>query len=354
VLLALAAGGPARAAEAAAPARADSLAAAASPTHPAQLTPLTAARSFPRCTPAELAAAGYPDPLHAPGYPGYEPFTDADGVTYGPRSLVRGRVVIPREGLHTAPGQITYRGIRLTFDTGYAAWQMMPMMEMLDWARRDVAALLDHDRPDTLRVLSPVDLDAYRELTGHAYHRLLQWQEDRAVIEPAPILHARGLAAHAARQLVTRWLVDDLAGGHALPAWLTRGLAWYLAENGTHFLNYVAMYRASVEVVLPPADVEAVLGAAPHADDETDKLQFRLAGYSAFLMVWELVEHRGGLAPVRTFLQRVGAGEDPDAVSGDLWGHDLAALAAELDPTTRPEPVGDAVQPRTPHRPPGG
>jgi hypothetical protein len=49
----------------------------------------------------------------------------------------------------------------------------------------------------------------------------------------------------------------------------------------------------------------------------------------------------------------VAAGEDPDTVSTDLWGHDLAALAADLDATTRPEPVGDGIQPRQVMRPPG-
>ncbi len=322
------------------------------PDHPSQLTPLTAAREFPRCTPEELAAAGYPDPLHAFAWPGYEPPVDASGQTYGPRSLVRGQQVLPREGLEIGPDRIAYRGVVMTFAPGYQDWQMLPMIEMLDWARRDVAMLLGHDRPDTLRVINPDNLDHYRELTGHGFHRLHHWRADAVVIEPGPILLARGLAAHAARELVTRWLVDDLAGGHALPAWLVRGLAWYLAEDGTHFLNYLFMYRERMPVVLGPTDTEAVLAAAPHPDPETDKVQFRMAGYSAFLMVWELVEHRGGLAPVRAFLQRVGAGEDPDAVSQELWGHGLAELARELDATSRPEPVGAAVDPRTPHRPP--
>ncbi len=325
---------------------------AAVPTHPAQLTPLIDAEEFPRCTPEELAAAGYPDPLHAFAWPGFTPLVDATGETYGPGSLVRGQQVLPREGLAIAADRIAYRGIQMSFDPGYQDWQMLPMVEMLDWARRDIAVLLGHDRPDTLHVINPDNLDHYRELTGFEFHRLYRWQDEAVVIEPGPILLARGLAAHAARELITRWQVDDLTGGRALPAWLVQGLAWYLAEDGTHFLNYLFMYRARMPVILDPADTEAVLTAAPHPDPDTDKVQYRMAGYSAFLMAWELVEHRGGLEPVRDFLRRVGAGEDPDAVSRDLWGHPLDALATELDATARPEPVGAAVEPRTPHRPP--
>ena len=202
-------------------------------------------------------------------------------------------------------------------------------------------------------MFNPDDLDAYRALTGYAFHRLYRYDPDEIVSESAHILFARGLVAHAAHHMVATWLLDDLAGAAELPAWLTHGLASYLAEDGTHYLNYLAMYRPTMAVILDPRTAEAILVGPPDPDPETDKVQYRTAGYAAFLMVWELVENRGGLAPVRALFARVGEGEDPDAVCRELYGVDLAALAVELDPTLRPEPVGDAVQPRTPQRPRG-
>jgi len=322
------------------------------PTHPSELAPLTPQSQFPRFTAAELASAGYPDNLHTYAFGPFEAMRDPAGEPYGPFSLVRGRAVLANDEVVSEPGRLFYRGLELHFDPGYQDWQMLPMIEMLDWARRDLSRLLGHDRTDTLRVLNPDNLDEYRARTGYAFHRLYQVQGDTVVVEPVPVLIARGLAPHAAHHLVAVWLLEDLAGGRPLPAWLVQGLGWYLGQNGTHFLNYLYMYRDQMPVVVAPAVVEAVLTGAPDPDDETDKVRYRTAGYSAFLMAWELVEHRGGLAPVRTFFARVGAGEDPDAVSRELWGADLAGLAAELDPTTRPEPVGTAVSPRTPHRPP--
>jgi len=322
------------------------------PNHPALLAPLSPASTFPRFTAAELEAAGYPDHLHAFTYPGYAPLTDAAGETYGPLSLASGTRVLERAGLVCAPGEIRYRGLSLRFNPGYEAHQMLPMVELLDWARRDLAVLLGHDRGDTLRVESPDDLEAYGLRTGYGFHRLYRMLEDSVVIEPAPILMARGLAAHAAHHLVAVWLLQDLAAGATLPAWLVQGLASYLAEDGTHFLNYLFMHRADRPVILAPGEAETILASPPEADLATDVVRYRTAGYSAFLMVWELVENRGGLAAVREMFTRAGRGEDPDAVCRELYGAELAALAASLDPTGRPEPVGAAVHSRSPQRPP--
>ncbi len=313
---------------------------------------MTPESTFPRFTPEELASAGYPDHLHMPTYGGFEPLVDADGETYGRWSLAQGTMVKPRDGLIITPGSIQYRGIHLHYNPGYAEHHMLPIIEVLDWARRDLAVLLEHDRPDTLQVINPDDLDDYRRRTGQAFHRLYGFVADSVVIEPGPILFSRSLAGHAAHHLVACWLLDDLAGGVQMPAWLVQGLAAYLAEDGIHFLNYLAMYRAKESVILGPAEAEAVLGGPVDPDDHVDKERFRKAGYSSFLMAWELVENRGGLAAVRSLFARVGQGEDPDRVSLELYGHDLTDLARSLDPTQRPEPVGEAVQPRSPQRPP--
>jgi hypothetical protein len=321
--------------------------------HPALLAPLTPGSTFPRFSAAELAAAGFPDDLHRFSWPGFEPFVDPQtGETYGPRSLVTGRVVQEREGLENGPGFSRYRRFHLTYDPGYEAFHMLPMVEMLDWAHRDLSRLLGHALPDTLRLASPDNLDDYRERTGYAFHRLYQDQGDVVVLEPVPILVARTLAVHVAHHLIASRLLDDLAGGRPLPAWFRQGVPSYLAQEGTHLVNYLAMYRADRDVVVSADQVERVLTSPPLADDEADKFEYRRACYSAFLMAWELIEHRGGLAPVREFCARIGAGEDPDTVSEDLWGHDLADLAADLDATRRPEPIGDQTGPRSPHRPP--
>ena len=322
------------------------------PTHPYQLAPLTVTSEFPRFTPEELAAAGFPDHLHAFFYPGYEAPVDENGETYGLRSLSRGTMLLPREGLVTEPGNIRYRGVHLSYNPEYVPAQVMPMVEILDLARRRVSVLLKHDRADTLHVVDTNDLDDYRQRTGNAFHRVYRYADDAIVIEPAHILFKRGLVGHAAYHMVAVWLLDDLAGDTVLPTWLVEGLASYLAEEGTHFLNFVAMYRRDHAVILDPQRTETILAGAPDPDDELDKRQFRTAGYAAFLMTWELVENRGGFEPVRELFVRSGRGEDPDAVCRDLYGVDLAGLAVQLDPTLRPEPVGDAVQPRSPQRPP--
>jgi hypothetical protein len=322
------------------------------PQHPAQLAPLTRESTFPRFTPEELAAAGYPDHKHVFGYPGFVPFTDADGQTYGPSTLVRGRLILRRDGLSVTDTDARYRCLRLRLAPDAHAWQALPLLEMLDWAQRELSDLLEHALPDTLVIQDTRDLDDYRDQTGYAFHRLYQDRGDVVIVEPARILVARGLAAHAAFHLVAARILADLSGGVELPAWLIQGLAHYLAEDGPHFHGQLAMYRGHQPVVLEPVQIEAILRGPPDADDEIDRWQFRAAGYSAFLMAWELVEHRGGLAPVRALLNRIGDGEDPDTVSRELFGQDLVSLAADLDPTRRPEPVGGDIAPKVPQQPP--
>ena len=322
------------------------------PTHPAQLTPLLEAKSFPRFHPRVLESAGYPDHKHSFGYPGYTPPVADDGQTYGLFSLARGTQLLPREGFLVAPGDLRYRRIHVTFPDTLDEVGQVPLVEILDWAEREVTALLGQARDDTLRVVNPVDLAAYTATTGQGFHRLYWRDGSRAIVEPAQVLFARGLALHAAYHLMTVWQLDHVAGGQRLPRWFTEGLASYFAEDGVHFLSYLAMYRSLGPVVLSADDTEAVLASPPHADQEIDKRQYRMAGYSAFLMVWELVEHRGGLERLRQFLGRIAAGESADRVSDDLWGHDLAGLAAELDATRRAEPVGDATAARRVNRPP--
>jgi hypothetical protein len=251
--------------------------------HPSQLGPLTATSTFPRFTPAELAAAGFPDNLHACRLPSWQPLMDRAGLTYGPYSLARGTGILPRAGLVIAPGSIAYRGVRIVHPTDLAAPVVLPMVELLDWARRDLPPLLGHDRVDTLRVRDPGSLDAYTAETGQGHWRLHAWRGDECVIEPAATLAARTLDAHAAFAIVAEWLLDGAAGGTAaFPAWFRAGLGSYLAQYGVHLVNYVAEFRAAGQpVVLAAAATDSLLAARPDADPQADRRLYRTASYLA-------------------------------------------------------------------------
>ena len=68
------------------------------PPHPGLMTPLTADCEFPRFTSQQLQASGYPDHMHAFYWPGWEPPRDADGVSYGPKTMCHGMVVLEKGG----------------------------------------------------------------------------------------------------------------------------------------------------------------------------------------------------------------------------------------------------------------
>ncbi len=321
------------------------------PTHPSQLPELTPTTTFPRATPDELASAGYPDHMHAIHWPGWVPPVDPAGETYGPHSLARGTSILPRDGLVISDGAIRYRGLVVTFDPGYKATAILPFIEVLDLARHAVCPLLGQTRDDSLVVSDPDNLDQYRDRTGQEFWRLYAWQPDGSiVVEPIPILIARTLDSHAAHEIMTQWLLAGLAPLTDWPAWFREGLATYVGETGVHLCNYMAQFRAAGSpVLLPPEKIEAILAGPPDPDRDLDREHYREARYGAFLMVWELVEHRGGLEPVRRVLQGVAGGRTPDAACQAVYGKNFAALATDLDCTQRPEPVGEAVQARAPH-----
>ncbi len=321
------------------------------PDHPSLLAPLTTDSAFPRFTAEQLAAAGFPDHLHACRLPSWVPSVDARGETFGPYSLVRGTEILPRPGLDLQPGAIRYRGVHFAYPPTLATTLQLPFVELLDWARRDVPPLLGHDRSDTLRVRDPGTLDAYVAETGQRFWRLHAWRDGVCVIEPALTLASRTLDAHAAFAIVTEWLLDDAAGdGAGYPAWFRAGLGSYLGEYGVHLVNYVAEFRAAGQPVLfAAARTDSVLAGLPAADPEQDRLFYRTASYSAFLMVWELVENRGGLASLQRLVQATARGMAPDDACRQAYGLNWADLAAAVDATSRPEPLGTAVQPRSPH-----
>jgi hypothetical protein len=114
----------------------------------------------------------------------------------------------------------------------------------------------------------------------------------------------------------------------------------------------MAEFRSKGPVLLSPPDTERILVSDAQPDPWRDREMFRRASYSAFLMAWELVENQGGLAALREFLQAVRGGDDPDAAAARIWGMDLAELAQFLDPVQLGEPIGKAVESRSPHQEP--
>ena len=318
--------------------------------HPASHPPLTPEGPFPRCTDDQLQLGGFPDHMHIWRWPTWKPLVDADGVSYGPGTYCDGRTLRGRDfpGLTQEPGRKLLGGVVLEHNPGYGPCDMLPFLALVDMARRDLTEWLGLDQPDTLVLLNTDNVDQYRSMTGQGTWRFYQWQDQRVVLQPISVLQARSLDGHAVYQLVAQWFLT--AGpGCGLPLWLTHGLAEYLAEDGVHLVNYMAQFRPNGPVLLTPALVEHILGAGIDPDPGRDREMYRRASYSAFIMAWELVENRGGLAALREFLHDVQSGADPDAVATAVWGKNLAELAQSLDPVQLGEPIGEAVQTRRPH-----
>ena len=330
-------------------ATADSVAAPA--THPHLLADLTPGGPFPRFTPAQLAASGYPDHMHAFFWPGWQPPLAADGLPHGPGSLCRDGQVVPRDGFTAEPGRATLPWLTLTCSPDYAPCDLMPFVELCDWARQRARDLLGLAPAGRLQIVNPDNLANYQARTGYGSWRLYRLDGDSCVVEPVPTLLARTLAAHAAVELTTRWTLDR-ATADRLPPWLRQGVASYVADMGPHLANFMAPYRPAGPVLLPPADIDAILAAPPDTSGARDQKRFRCAGYSAFVMAWRLVEERGGLPRLREALARVAGDESWARACRKVYGVTPDELAARLDPTVGAEPIGTAVQPRQPHLPP--
>lgn len=316
--------------------------------HAHHTPPLTPDGPYPRMTPEELAASGYPDHRHATTWPGWQPLLDDDGEPYGPGSLCRGMLWLERDDVDFERGRMTLGRVKLLYNPGYKPCAVAPYLELTEMALLDVGDLLGLASEDTL-VLDNTDLSRiYTTRTGQGVWRMYKCEGDTVVLQPIPVLIARSLSEHAAYDMSVAWLLAENGCGD-LPAWLREGLQAYVAELGVHLNNYMLQFRHLGDIMLSPVDAEKILQSAPILDDGLDRELFRRARYMAFMMVWRLVEERGGLAPVREMLAAVAAGGDPDEAARAAWGLDLAALAVELDPNTLGEPIGDAVQSRKPH-----
>jgi hypothetical protein len=316
--------------------------------HCSQLPPLTPEAVFPRCTELELAAAGFPDHRHAHQWYGWQPPTDAAGQAYGTGTLCQKKVFIGAADLVLLTGEKRYRQVVMKHAAGYADCDMLGFVELVDWAQREVPRLLGLATSDTLTVVNPDNTSHYAELTGQGVWRLYQLAGNRVIIEPFPVLLARTLEGHAAFMLVTDWLLQR-ALPSPLPPWLQQGLVEYIGEDGPHLVNYMAQFRIAGPVLFSPPLVDAILAKGVDPDEGTDREMFRRACYSAYLMVWQLVESEGGLDALQDFLARAAAGADLDEAAVAVYGLDLTGLADLLDATRNGEPGGGKPSRQAPH-----
>lgn len=319
--------------------------------HPSVLPPLTPDAHFPRCSAMELVEIGFPDHKHAFTWYGWEVLKDEQGRPYGPGAFCRHKELIPRPDLHIEPDRKVFGQFVLEHNVAYSDCDMLYFMELVDWAWHEVPALIGLSSSDTLTMVNPDNNEAYGRLTGYGIWRLYLLEDDRAIMQPWPVLQGRTLDGHAAFMLVTDWLLRENLGD-ALPPWLHQGLVEYCGEHGQHLVNYMAQFRKEGSVLMSPPLVDALLSRGPDPDPQTDREVYRKACYSAFLMVWELVENRGGLQAMREYLDQVSTGRTPDDAAVDVYGLDMAELAASLDPVRLGEPGGKNPPLPVPHKQP--
>ncbi len=322
------------------------------PGHPALLPTLSETSFFPRFSPEQLAWNGYPDHQHAYFWPDWVIPVDEAGAEYGFGSMCRGVVSKNRSDLKVEPGKLSLGFYDLEFSREAKPCFVAPYLGLCEMAEQDVRDILGLSPRGRLRIINPDDVPAYKALTGYGVWRMFRLSDDVAVVQPVGILARRTLIGHAAWDMVAQWSIKSNTGD-TLPEWMVQGTAAWFCELGVHLCNYMAMDRATgVAILMSPDQVEIDLRADVMADDEADKTMWRRARYNAFLMVWRLVEHHGGLDSLRDLLQSVAAGDDADHAVRRIYGHDLAGLATALDPLVHGEPIGDAVQQRNPARQP--
>jgi len=322
------------------------------PGHPVLLPTLSEARSFPRFSPEQLAWNGYPDHQHAYFWPNWEIPTDEAGAEYGFGSLCRGVVSKDRPDMVVEPGKLSLGLFDLEFSREAKPCFVAPFLGLCEMAEQDVREILGLNPEGRLRILSAEDVPTYTALTGYGVWRMFRLSGDAVVVQPVGILARRTLIGHAAWDMVALWTIKTHTGDK-LPEWMAQGTAAWFSELGVHLCNYMAMERATgAPVLMSPEQVEIDLKADVIADMDADKTMWRRARYNAFMMVWRLVEHHGGLESLQDLLQSVAAGEDADRASKRIYGLDLTDLAAALDSRVHGEPIGTAVQQRNPSRQP--
>jgi hypothetical protein len=319
--------------------------------HASQLPPLTLEGPYPRASDAVIGRVGFPDHLHEYLWGGWTPVVGPDGTTVGPGSLCAMKQPVPREGLVIEPDVKRYGPWVLHHNPGYADCDMLPCVELFTGAQARMQELLGFTPHDTLVVINPDNTPHYLELTGQGVWRLYQLDGNRATIEPFAVLLARTLDGHGATMLACDWILRQNLN-QALPLWMHQGLVEYLGEDGIHLADYMTEFRAKGPVLMGPAQVDSTLTAGLDPDQGRDREQFRKACYNAFLMVWQLVEYEGGMVAMRDFLNQAAAGIPLDQAARTVYGLDVAALTALLDPLANGEPPGGLVFNAAPHRQP--
>jgi len=319
--------------------------------HCSQLPQLTPDAEFPRCSEQQLADAGFPDHMHAHQWSNWQVLVDADGNTYGPGSLCDRKTFLGHDDLIMQPGEKRFGQFILLHNPGYGDCDMLAFIELLDWANHAVPELLGLAISDTLTILNPDNTTHYLEQTGYGVWRFYKLGGNEVTIQPYPILLARTLEAHAAFMLITDWILNE-ALDQDLPPWLHAGLVEYMGEDGTHLFNYMAEFSSKGPVLFSAPLVNAILSKGVDPDQAADREMFRRASYSAYLMVWQLVEFEGGLTALQDFLAQAASGVDLDEASLTVYGMDLAQLADLVDAVNNGQPAGKAMQRQMPHKQP--
>ena len=319
--------------------------------HPSLLPMVATTSQFPLYEAADLAHHGYPDHQHVYFWPGWLAPLDEQGAAYGFGSFCAGLHTRDRDGFVVEAGRVAFAPFVMMFDADAEPCLVAPFLGFCEMALVDARSLLGLDPVGELTMANPSDTAAYTARTGYGTWRMSRYGNGAAVVQPVGILARRTLIAHAARDLVARWLLD-VNGAGELPAWFREGLSAWFAEMGVHLCNYMAGFRIEGSVLMSPTDIDSILSSPADDDVEVDRRQYRVARYGAFLMVWQLVEHHGGLEPLRDLLTAIGNGIAPDKAFRAAYGHDLSELATLLDPQLTGEPIGVEVQPRNPGRPP--
>ncbi len=324
---------------------------ASAQTHCSQLPDLTADASFPRCTESQLVAAGFPDHKHAHHWYNWEVLQDAQGQPYGPGSMCQGKVLKGHEDLVLLPGEKHFGQFKLLHNPGYKDCDMVAFVELLDWANHEVPELLGLSINDTLTVLNPDNTQHYKEQAGQGVWRFYKLRGNEVTMQPYPVLLARTLEGHAAFMLVTDWILSQSLP-QKLPLWMHQGLVEYIGEDGAHLVNYMAEFREAGPVLFSAPLVDAILAKGVDPDEGADRENFRRASYSAYLMVWQLIENEGGLLAMQDFLAQVASGADLDEASLSVYGMDLAQMADMVDAVRNGEPAGKAMKRQVPHKQP--
>jgi len=319
--------------------------------HCSQHAPMSIDATYPRCSEEDLASAGYPDHMHSHWWPGWQVLTDDDGTAYGPGAFCNRKTLLERPGLLVEPGRTSHGHFVTIQNEAYQPCDLMRMLECLDWAGHVLPEMLGLALEDTLKVTSPDNITSYKALTGHDIWRLYKLEGNNCTIQTFGTLASRTLETHAVFMLVTDWLLQEKLPVD-LPRWMHVGLVEYMSEDGAHLANYMREFRHGGDILFSPAITNLILSQPMDPDPGRDREMFRRASYSSFLMVWELVENRGGMKAMREFLVLAAEGVELDRAAKKVYGMAMEELAISLDPVVLGEPIGGNTQTRKPSKQP--